>query len=111
ADQRIEAQRLFEHMRTIEPLAEVGRLALRIAPELQAVVAKLDMQASHLLGLSSLDANQRVEVDVLRDQARYLASRARRLGLAAGASGGLAGADEGMSARTRNVTGPSSEVP
>jgi len=111
ADQRIEAQGLFEHMRTIEPLAEVGRLALQIAPELQSVVAKLDAQAGRLLGLSSLDANYRDAVEVLRDQARYLASQARRLGPAAGVSNVPSDADGRMSARRADVTGPSSEAP
>ena len=111
ADQRIEAQGLYDYMRTIEALAEFGRLALQIAPELQSVVATLDAQAGRVLGLSSLDANYRDAVEGLRDQARYLASLARRLRPAAGLSDVPSDADDRMSARRADVSGPSSEVP
>jgi hypothetical protein len=79
ADQRVELQQWRDTACALEPLANVGRVAMQLAREMHDLVANLDDRAKFLLGVALLDANYRPEVEALRADAMRAASLARQL--------------------------------
>ena len=79
ADQRVELQQWRDTACALEPLANVGRVAMQLAREMHDLVANLDDRAKFLLSVSLVDANYRPEVEALRADAMRAASLARQL--------------------------------
>ena len=79
ADQRVELQQWRDTACALEPLANLGRVAMQLAREMHDLVANLDDRAKFLLSVALLDANYRPEVEALRADAMRAASLARQL--------------------------------
>jgi hypothetical protein len=79
ADQKLELRILTENIRSVEPLAAAGRLAIEMQGELQALLMQVDERTARLIERSSLDAVDRSEIEHLRGETARAASLARQV--------------------------------
>ena len=78
-DQKLELKILTENLRSVEPLAAAGRLAIEVHRELQAFLAQIERRAGRLIERCALDAADRGEIESLRIETARAASLARQV--------------------------------
>jgi chromosome segregation ATPase len=79
ADQKLELKILRENIRSVEPLAAAGRLAIEMQGELQDLLMQVEQRTARLIERCSLDAVDRSEIENLRVETARAASLARQV--------------------------------